>query len=73
MAGSGSRKLIVCYRSLMTQAFPQEAFGWQGCQLKLHFSRERRRGGRCLLWIDFKEEGCNFQIVASCVDVKKKM
>ncbi|RVW33768.1 putative ribonuclease H protein [Vitis vinifera] len=54
------------------QAFLQEAFGWQGCQLKLLFSRGRRRGGRCLLWIDFKEEDCNFQIVASCVDVRRK-
>ena len=73
VVSSGLRKLIVCWRSLMTQAFPQEASGWQGCQLKLLFSRGRRRGGRCLLWIDFKEEDYNFQIVAFCVDVRKKV
>ncbi|RVW18513.1 hypothetical protein CK203_102885 [Vitis vinifera] len=33
----------------------------------------RRRGGMCLLWIDYKEEGCNFRIVVFCVGVKKKM
>ena len=53
--------------------FLQEVFGWLGCQLKLSSLLGRRLGGRCLPWIDSKEEGCNFRIVVFCVGVKKKM
>ena len=73
---SGQFRVKEAY-SLLTKSddigFPSRTFGWQGCQLKLLFLCGRRHGGRCLLWIDFKEEDYNFQIVVSCVDVRKKV
>ena len=54
MVSLGSRKLIGCWSILMTQYFLQGAYGWIGCQLKLLFSLERRRGGRCSLWTSSK-------------------
>ncbi|RVW53757.1 hypothetical protein CK203_068984 [Vitis vinifera] len=44
---SGQFRVKEAYRLLAKSndtGFPQEAFGWQGCQLKLHSSRGRRRG-----------------------------
>ncbi|RVW81753.1 putative ribonuclease H protein [Vitis vinifera] len=53
--------------------FPSRSIWVARVPTKVAFFAWEATWGRCLLWIDFKEEGCNFQIVASCVDLKKKV
>ncbi|RVX19196.1 hypothetical protein CK203_008579 [Vitis vinifera] len=51
---SGQFKVKEAYRLLAKSndtVFPQEAFGWQGCQLKLHSSRGRRCGEVDVKWV----------------------
>ncbi|RVW44141.1 hypothetical protein CK203_089372 [Vitis vinifera] len=53
--------------------FPSRSIWVARVPNKVAFFAWEATWGRCLLWIDYKEEGCNFRIVVFCVGVKKKM
>ncbi|RVW39400.1 hypothetical protein CK203_099500 [Vitis vinifera] len=53
--------------------FPSRSIWVARVPTKVAFFAWEATWGRCLLWIDFKEEDYNFQIVAFYVDVRKKV
>ncbi|RVW27357.1 putative ribonuclease H protein [Vitis vinifera] len=73
---SGQFRVKEAYSLLMKSddiGFPSRSIWVARVPTKVAFFAWETTWERCLLWIDFKEEDYNFQIVVSCVDVRKKV